>query len=1417
MEGKSPKDPVSMFTELWAEAIKKVEHCDIGKSSQWKSLLDDMASYSSADEVCNRLEDTVKKIQGTRASGSKWGELRNKYLKPTVEGLLVLNNVLSAVSSNVPGIPGGSAIFAVLGMLLEATKGVSERFEALIELFEEMSFFLESLNVRTAKTSEATGSATRTVDIAILAHLLDVLRLATELLKEPAWRARIKLSVNAFAKNDEIQESLKRLRVLTALQARAMTSEMHLMAAETQAIVSDTRDITEATQNAIKKLRKELLDFSKAEKRERVWTETLRSLNPVESAEIAAQSPSGCLTGTREELLAELQRWSRDPTAPRLYWINGMAGAGKSAIARTFCRRLLQDDALGGSFFCSRRGSMDQRDVRRVIPALSASLALYSSCFKESLLDELYENKSSPVNWNLEVQVERLITKPLSGPNSVTGGYPMAILVIDALDECSNEDAMFQLLSLLVHVVHKLPIKVFMTSRPEQLIRRQLEQLDGGLGRILKLHEIKRDIVEADIRLYLEHGLHSIPEISAHFATHSNAIREIYTLAKRSETSFIYVSTVLLYLQRGDPVERFSRLTSTTTHDLAAFNRPLDSIYSLVLLDAVNSELYDPGEISLTQRVLAILVTLIEPLSVKALAALMDIRPDLLRGSLNQVYAVVDVPARDDTGVLSTLHASFGDFLTTPSRTPEYMLDIIARRHELLAHLCVRYLHSDKLSFNVSHMKSLYSSHLEQTNVKLQGTALSYACRFAGDHLSKLPGPGNLLPALGEIIMGPKFLFMLEVFRTTDQRVAQFAVLNTLLQLARQQYLSAPGLIEFSTDAIYFVLGHVNTIRRGPQHIYLSALISCDPPSAVHDTCRRSFVSPAYPKLLVLCDPAHAPHHHCWLPFFEPVPQTKLAWPAMIAMPISNSFSADCSKFVGLFGAHGFHVWDTHSGVHVPFGGDIFTIHTLRTASKLKLWVQGMLTRRDPSIPTIISEDGSAIVTVEPNHDTPDRVVHLWDTHALLELPYSRHRLKQPRTSIRSIFEHVSSVALSADGRMLALGLDTGIEVHAWMRSEERLCRRSKVRHLPAPVRCIAFSRDGSYLAAGLEDGSVHLWSVSPDGTIPTASLRLQRTLGCTTLIVFSPDNSRVVSAGNDGIVVVWDISSDNTAVTLRLEGHAHEVNSIAWHGPGNRILVASGTYRSQSIHIWDAKTGSLLLALRYAVPRVITFSPGGDHLIVLRRKSKTMGIFQTPDLDVSAWNDAILGTEWTKHYSPRIAPTPPLNMRVTPSLQALLLLDRFLIPHIEVAGCVLAVLAIAFIFFQPVTVDDVHYPCDVLILCSLSRLVMISLRVISSLLIILTHVLVQARSVEIEPLNLRYNEAEIDRRESMDSDGNIVHGKSKDSNEKGGGRAREETLFEFGEDEKTETSGAGSDGEEIVFKFEDEDESEDESGKGAS
>src|SRR5262245_1192451 len=61
-----------------------------------------------------------------------------------------------------------------------------------------------------------------------------------------------------------------------------------------------------------------------------------------------------CLPNTRTELLHHIQQWAQDRNGKPIFWLSGMAGTGKSTIARTIAQLFTDQHQLGASFFFKR-------------------------------------------------------------------------------------------------------------------------------------------------------------------------------------------------------------------------------------------------------------------------------------------------------------------------------------------------------------------------------------------------------------------------------------------------------------------------------------------------------------------------------------------------------------------------------------------------------------------------------------------------------------------------------------------------------------------------------------------------------------------------------------------------------------------------------------------------------------------------------------------------------------------------------------------------------------------------------------------------------------------------------------------------------------------------------------------------------
>ncbi|KAF1955654.1 hypothetical protein CC80DRAFT_549348 [Byssothecium circinans] len=88
----------------------------------------------------------------------------------------------------------------------------------------------------------------------------------------------------------------------------------------------------------------------------------------------AKQHESTCLRDTRVDLLREIYNWVKGPDEWCIFWLSGLAGTGKSMIARTVARSYCDKQRLAASFFFSRGGG-DVGHASKFVASIAVQLA----------------------------------------------------------------------------------------------------------------------------------------------------------------------------------------------------------------------------------------------------------------------------------------------------------------------------------------------------------------------------------------------------------------------------------------------------------------------------------------------------------------------------------------------------------------------------------------------------------------------------------------------------------------------------------------------------------------------------------------------------------------------------------------------------------------------------------------------------------------------------------------------------------------------------------------------------------------------------------------------------------------------------------------------------------------------------------
>jgi hypothetical protein len=208
-------------------------------------------------------------------------------------------------------------------------------------------------------------------------------------------------------------------------------------------------------------------------------------------------------------------------------------------------------------------------------------------------------------------QVELLLAGPLQNMGDAT--LRSQVVVIDALDECDDQVGVEMLLDALFKLTSRLPLKFFVTSRPEpRIFSKMMDHAGSRTG--VHLHDIEKSLVSADIELYLQ-------EVLAPVSPNASQIKE---LVERSGVLFIYAATLARYILPGDgkvdPQKRL-RLALKMTPETVKGRGQIEALYTAVLKSALEDEGMDE-EREDARTVLGMVLLAQEPIQVEMIAML---------------------------------------------------------------------------------------------------------------------------------------------------------------------------------------------------------------------------------------------------------------------------------------------------------------------------------------------------------------------------------------------------------------------------------------------------------------------------------------------------------------------------------------------------------------------------------------------------------------------------------------------------------------------------------------------------------------------------------------------------------------------------------------------------------------------------
>ena len=405
-----------------------------------------------------------------------------------------------------------------------------------------------------------------------------------------------------------------------------------------------------------------------------------------------------------------------------------------------------EQNLLAASFFLSR--PQRRTSCKQLFTTIAYQLSLLDPAIfrlTEKIASDCLQKKH-------DHQLQTLIIDPLLAAQ--TGTLNTMVVVIDALDECEDEDMVERIISLLARIQpppSRLPLLFLITSRSEPYIAARFGSSDiCSTTFSLDLREFHP---QADISLYLSCSMREIYEKRRHVmrnvAPPWPSPKDHQDLVTQSSELFIFASTVLKFLddKRRRPDQQLRIILDIENPSNSSAYGNLDKLYSHIIPV--------PGEDEGSHSVLGIIMLLFKPLSIEDLAHLLQRDSDDIRLALQGLHSVLLISDDEDNHPripIRPFHSSLRDFLLDRSRSGPSYIDLPVK-HGDVARVCMQFMKMElRTGITFEELMRVYRIHddhsfddLCQKFQKSSNAALEYCCRNWVSHLIHASSSSELL------------------------------------------------------------------------------------------------------------------------------------------------------------------------------------------------------------------------------------------------------------------------------------------------------------------------------------------------------------------------------------------------------------------------------------------------------------------------------------------------------------------------------------------------------------------------------------------------------------------------------------------------------------------------------------------------
>ncbi|KAL3608860.1 hypothetical protein FPOAC2_03871 [Fusarium poae] len=444
----------------------------------------------------------------------------------------------------------------------------------------------------------------------------------------------------------------------------------------------------------------------------------------------------------------DFTEWDRGDT-PGILWINGEPGKGKTML---MCRIVdeLNSKPMLSYFFC-KANEPSNNSATSVLQGLLYLLIqqddVAARCFETECQrygPQYFEDKTFTLS-----QLRKIFRSVLAALS-----HRHVCLAVDALDECVEGQR--ELLETITENSRLPHVKWIVSSRPKPLITEHLERVSASINL-----EQNESSVSGAVTEYIKHKTAALFDLKQYEETMMQGVMEI--LSSKAQTTFLWVSLACQMLANRESFDPVGLLRD--------FPSGLDSLYGTML-----KEIRSASRSKLYQQIIAVVLTVLRPVSLQELQLLSPLFPKPLRDDkMIEViqYCGCFLSVRDS--FVHFVHESAKDFLLNPEYgfgydSEEQHFEILMTSLTLMSELCF----TNDLEA-VKYPCTQWAFHISHCGPEIQARELR-----DGSHIDKVLRESYLewFKVLGCLHTVPQGIFcMLELRRRISGQVSAFAKL----------------------------------------------------------------------------------------------------------------------------------------------------------------------------------------------------------------------------------------------------------------------------------------------------------------------------------------------------------------------------------------------------------------------------------------------------------------------------------------------------------------------------------------------------------------------------------------------------------------------------------------------------------------